>query len=368
MDPDAVLAAHAERHHGVFRIQHARMAGLSRRQIERRVGEQRWQPLHHDVFRVSGAPPSWQGDLLAACWAGGVRAVASHRSAAQLHGLPGGTRDFAEILCPRWRRARHAGLVVHETKELAAADVSVVSGIAVTSVARTIFDLGGVHRSGLVELAVENALRRQLVTLEELDAIVRRLSRQGRPGGPVLRELVAARSPDRAPTESDMETRLLRAIRTGGLPEPVTQHEIWQGASFIARVDLAYPDARIAIEYDSDEFHTGRCATLRDRDRRHRLITAGWLPIDVGPIGPSPRCRLDVRRDRPGFPRSHPGHFWRRSTTPAVNSRRRNGGSGAQGVGVVSDCFWRTQAIVPPRKLPTSGNLPPTMSANQPGT
>ncbi len=80
-----------------------------------------------------------------------------------------------------------------------------------------------------------------------------------------------------------METRLLQALRAHGLPAPVVQHEVWQGAAFVARVDAAYPDAKIAIEYDSDEFHSGRGATRRDRDRRHRLIAAGWLPVDVGP-------------------------------------------------------------------------------------
>jgi hypothetical protein len=149
--------------------------------------------------------------------------------------------------------------------------------------ARTLFDLGGVLRRGLLEIALERALRREAVTLKALDATVRRLSRPGRPGGPALRTLVAARSPERRPTESEMETRLLQAIRAAGLPEPVTQHEIWFGSSFVARVDLAYPEARIAVEYDSDEFHTGRRATSRDRARRHRIIAAGWLPIDVGP-------------------------------------------------------------------------------------
>lgn len=111
---------------------------------------------------------------------------------------------------------------------------------------------------------------------------VRRLSRRGRAGGPVLRQLVEART-GRAPTESEMETKLLQVLRAAGLPEPARQHEVWQGSAFIGRVDLAYPEARIAIEYDSDEFHSGRRATRRDRARRHELIAAGWLPVDIGP-------------------------------------------------------------------------------------
>lgn len=282
-DADKVLAQHAAQHHGVFRGEHARMAGLGKRQIDRRIADQRWRRLHRDVYRINGAPASWEGDLLAATWAGGDRAVASHRSAAELHCLPGRRRDLVEITSPRWRRTQCDGVLVHETKAMDLVDLTVVSGIAVTRPARTLFDLGGVCRAGPVELALENALRRQLTTLEELSATIKRVSRSGRPGGPVLRALLDARDPDRRPTESEMETRLLQALRAHGLPEPTVQHEVRQGMAFIARVDAAYPDAKIAIEYDSDEFHSGRNAASRDRERRHRLIAAGWLPVDVGP-------------------------------------------------------------------------------------
>ena len=282
-DADSILAAHAAEHHGVFRGHHARLAGLSNWEIGRRISDQRWLPLYRDVYRVNGAPPTWKGDLLAACWAGGFRAVASRRSAAELHELPGRRRDLVEITCPRWRRAHLSGLIVHETKAMEACDITVVEGIAVTSVARTLFDLGGVYGRGYVELALENALRRSLVTEAGLEAAVKRLSRSGRPGGPILRQLLAARAPDRRPTDSEQETLMLQAIRSRGLPEPVTQFEVWDGSRRIGRVDAAYPDSKIAIEYDSDEFHSGRVPTRQDRARRHELIAASWLPIDVGP-------------------------------------------------------------------------------------
>ncbi len=282
-DADWILAAHAADHHGVFRGQHARMAGLSDWEIGRRISDQRWRSLYRDVYRINGAPPTWHGDLLAACWAGGFRAVASHRSAAELHELPGRRRDMVEITCPRWRRAHLTGLIVHETKAMDSCDIAMVDGIAVTSVARTLFDLGGIYRRGYVELALESALRRSLVTEVELATATKRLSRSGRPGGPILRSLLAARSPDRRPTESEQETLMLQAIRSHGLPEPVTQHEVWDGGRCIGRVDAAYPDAKVAIEYDSDEFHAGRVPIRRDRARRHELIAASWLPIDVGP-------------------------------------------------------------------------------------
>ena len=61
MDADEALATHAALHHGVFRGLHARMAGLTKRQIETRIADQRWLRLYRDVYRVNGAPATWEG-------------------------------------------------------------------------------------------------------------------------------------------------------------------------------------------------------------------------------------------------------------------------------------------------------------------
>jgi very-short-patch-repair endonuclease len=282
-DADAALARHVAEHHGVFRGAHARMAGLTERQIERRIVDRRWLRLYRDVYRLHGAPSTWEGDVLAACWAGGFRAVASHRSAAELHGMPGRTRELVELVSPRWRRTHEDSIVVHETKRLDPIDATVVDGIAVTTPVRTLFDLCSVYRAGMVEIVFENGLRRGLFTEHEIAATVKRLSRSGRAGGPVLRRLLGQRDPARRPTESEMETVLLQVLRAAGLPAPIVQHEIWVVGELVARVDAAYPAERIAIEYDSDEFHSGRSASRRDRSRRHRLLASGWVTVDVGP-------------------------------------------------------------------------------------
>jgi very-short-patch-repair endonuclease len=44
----------------------------------------------------------------------------------------------------------------------------------------------------------------------------------------------------------------------------------------IARVDLAYPDARLAIEVDGHAFHSSRRDWQRDRHRQNALIRLGW--------------------------------------------------------------------------------------------
>ncbi len=49
--------------------------------------------------------------------------------------------------------------------------------------------------------------------------------------------------------------------------------------NLVARVDFAYPELRIAIEYDSYEHHTGKVALVRDSARRNAVVALGWAPI-----------------------------------------------------------------------------------------
>jgi len=282
MSRDEEIARFAESHHGVFTATHARAAGLSSSDIKWRVATGRWQTVQHGVYRMSGAPLSWRGELLAACWAGGDRAVASHRSAAKLWELPGGRDDLIEILCPRWRRARHNGLVVHESKALRALDITEVDGIAVTTVELTLLQLGAVYGPRTVERAVENGLRRDLVTIGSLRGLLHRVGRQGRDGVGVLRAILDERDPNHAPTDSDMETEVLQVLRMNGFPKPVPQYVIRDSVgSFIARVDLAIVEWKVALEYESIAWHTGKAALFRDNPRRRKIMSVDWKPLGV---------------------------------------------------------------------------------------
>ena len=129
IDSDRMIAAIAAEQHGVFTLDQAKACGLTRNEIARRIAAGRWIHHYERAYSIAGAPLSWRGRLLAACCAGGTRAVASHRSAAALWGLAGGRRDILEITCPRWRRARHGGLIVHEATMLPTCDLTTIDSI-----------------------------------------------------------------------------------------------------------------------------------------------------------------------------------------------------------------------------------------------
>jgi predicted transcriptional regulator of viral defense system/very-short-patch-repair endonuclease len=279
MKIDAEIARLGSEQHALVQLAQLRALGVTDRELQYRLERGRLEHRSRLVYRIGGAPSTWRGELLAACWAGGLRAAASHRSAAELWGLAGRRTDLVEITCPRWRRARHDGVIVHETKAFDADDVSTLDGIPVTTASRTILDLGAVCRPILVEKALENALRRDLVSLSSMRAQIDRVARRGRNGVGVIRRIMDERNPDQAPTESDKETELLAVIRKHGLPTPVPQFEIVHNRRFVARVDFAYVEARLAIEYESYEHHDGKLALERDSARRNRMLVIGWLPL-----------------------------------------------------------------------------------------
>ena len=86
---------------------------------------------------------------------------------------------------------------------------------------------------------------------------------------------------DRRLTDTDRERMMLQAFRRHGIPDPVPQFVIRHNGLFIARVDAALPQYRLAFEYESYEWHTGRAALIRDTSRRNRLLAIGWPTIGV---------------------------------------------------------------------------------------
>jgi hypothetical protein len=274
---DEAIATVAARSHGLFARVHLDTLGVSHTEVAHRVASGRWEPVHDGVYRIAGAPCSWEADLLAACWAGGNRASASHRSALALRDLPGGRRDLVEIMCPRWQRARHDGLVVHETGADFDADVVLVRGIPCTTTERTLFDLAALGRTKTLDLAIDAALRRELTTLAALDEAVRRLAKRGRRGSALFRRAVGARDPGATVPDSAPERLLAIAFVANGLPEPELQFVVRDvGGAFVARVDLAFPDDRILVEYESIEHHTGKDALLHDSARRNVVTGLGY--------------------------------------------------------------------------------------------
>ncbi len=279
---DRRLAEFSAGHHSVFTLRDAREAGLTHGQIDTRVASV-WTHVHDGVYRMPGVQPTWKGDLLAACWAGSAPIAISHRSAAGLFELPGGRTDLIELTCRRWRRSQRSGLVVHESRRFDNADIECVDGIPVMRPERVVLDLAGMHPNRrYVEILVQAARRKRLITFESTRDVFDQHARRGLRGVRALRTVLDLWDPAQRPTESDMETRLLQLLVDGGWPAPSPQYEICDRVgNFVARVDMALPTLKVAIEYDSKQEHSDEFQLQRDARRRNRLVAAGWRVISA---------------------------------------------------------------------------------------
>lgn len=102
-------------------------------------------------------------------------------------------------------------------------------------------------------------------------------------GGRALRSAVEL---VRVGAESRPETLLRLLLVRSGLPEPHVNVVVEDaGGRFIARVDLAYPERRVAVEYDGDHHRTSTRQYDHDIGRFDRLHESGWRVVRVRASG-----------------------------------------------------------------------------------
>jgi hypothetical protein len=230
---------------------------------------------------LPGAPDSARAQLRAACLAGAPHAAVSHRSAAAFYDVPGGRRDIAELTCPRWLRAAHPGLTVHECTRIDPIDIVERDDVPVIRPELVALQLARTFTSpNFLEAVLQAMRRKRLITYESTLEVFQRHGGRGVHGTRVLRAALERWDPTHRATESEMETLLLQVLRTHDLPEAVPQYEIYDRAGlFVARVDAAIVQWRAAVDYDSKQEHSDEFQIARDASRRNRLRAAGWHPI-----------------------------------------------------------------------------------------
>ncbi|HLW16870.1 MAG TPA: DUF559 domain-containing protein [Actinomycetota bacterium] len=102
-----------------------------------------------------------------------------------------------------------------------------------------------------------------------------------RPSIQQLRALLDARDPNARPAESVLETKVARILRKAKLPRLVAQYDIGVAGRVFARVDFAFPAAKVAVEADGYRWHSGRSQWQQDLERRNALTNLGWRVIHV---------------------------------------------------------------------------------------
>src|SRR5438105_15953793 len=106
MVDDGLVGKWAAANHGLLLLEWLLSIGVTRREVDRRLHDGVWIAVHPGVYRVAGAPITWEQRLHAACLAAGTDAAVSHRAALAWWGLDGGRPGAVEIAVPRpqWPR------------------------------------------------------------------------------------------------------------------------------------------------------------------------------------------------------------------------------------------------------------------------
>ena len=195
-------------------------------------------------------------------------------TAAALHGFDTEEPADLHVLSPPGSRLRSAdGLVVHRRD---GAPLVMVGERPATSPAWTAVEVARSLRRPRVLATLDAALRKGSCSRPEL---WRAASQQaGRRGIVVVRDLIAVAD---ELAESPMESEARLAMIDGGLPIPELQYEIVDGNGDLRRVDFAWPDQRVAVEYDGIDWHSGADAMRRDRRRTAALLDVGWVTIAI---------------------------------------------------------------------------------------
>lgn len=195
-------------------------------------------------------------------------------TAAAAHGFDVQDTGDLHVLTPPGHQLRNSdGLIVHRRD---GAPLTIVDGRPATTPAWTAVEVARSLPRSRALATLDAALRtgtcdqRQLVTAAARQA--------GRRGIVAVRELIPMADPR---AESPMESEVRLVMRGSGLPIPELQYEIVDLNSRTWRLDFAWPDYRVAVEYDGFDWHSDREHFQRDRQKRAALNEMGWSLISV---------------------------------------------------------------------------------------
>jgi very-short-patch-repair endonuclease len=269
----------AEGQAGVISNGQAMELGLPDHVIKQRVQSGELVRVFRGIYRYAGLPMTRQTFLWACLLWAGKGARFSHTTAGSLWKLKGIASEVVEITLPKPKRSPHQDIVLHSSRRISKRDLTKIGRIPVTTVPRTLLDIGTQVTEEAVEIALDDALFRKLTTLRRVRDRIEEAGGQGCPGSHVLKSLMAFRSDEDNPCESPLETKLLRYVRHYRLPKPVVQFRVLVNGSLVARPDLAYPDRRLAIEAQSAAWHGNRARWEADLQRGNTLASLGWQVI-----------------------------------------------------------------------------------------
>ena len=255
------MAAIARRQHGVVTRAQLLDAGVSGKEIARRLEKGALLRVHRGVYRVGHRAPSIDARYMAAVLACGDGALLCGRAAAHLWGLVSGSAPPPEVIAPPERRVkgvetRRSRGDLHGTK---------CRGIPATTVPSTLVDLSSLLSLPDLARACHEAGVKYDTTPRQVEAELER--RPTAPGAKNLRKVLTG---EQRVTLSALERTFLERLEEAGLPLPETNR-----SASGRRVDCRWPTHNLTVELDSYRYHRSRHAWELDRRREREARARG---------------------------------------------------------------------------------------------
>ncbi|MCV7365115.1 hypothetical protein [Mycolicibacterium neworleansense] len=251
---------------------------MTRQQLDVQVRRGALTRVWYGIY--AAAKPDLRGRLAALDLYIGGEAVLCMGTAATLYGFDFENTTSIHMLDPGVRVRPCVGLMVHQRS---GAPLRRISGRLATAPAWTAVEIARQLPRPRALAALDGALHSLQCTAADLDKTVR--EQRGRRGIVAVRDLLQY-ADGRAESAMESEARLV--MIDYGLPRPELQHEIRGRNGETWRVDFAWPDARVAAEYEGLDWHSGPVKMIDDKKRFAGIQEQGWTVI--------PMVAEDVRR------------------------------------------------------------------------
>jgi len=275
----ALVERTLNRQHGVISRRQALASGLTRNMLQRRirVGGP-WQRILPGVYlAMTGVPTADQRDMAALLY-GGPRSVMTAAAALRRHGLRPPNTEAVDILVPAERSREDVSFVrIHRTARLP--EAAYASGsVTFAAPARAVADFArGLMALPAVRAVAASAVQRGRCTVGQLaDELAR-----GPVQGSALLRLALAEIADgvRSGAEGDFRALIIRA----GLPLPMFNAQLYCGDVLLAIADAWWPDAGLAAEVDSREWHLSPADWEHTMRRHARMGACGIVVLHFTP-------------------------------------------------------------------------------------
>jgi hypothetical protein len=195
-------------------------------------------------------------------------------TAAAAYGFDVQNSSDLHVLTPVGRQLRSSdGLVVHRRE---GAPLAVVDGRPATSPAWTAVEVARSLWRPRALATLDAALRTGTCDVRGLRGAAAK--QRGRRGIVAVRNLIPLARPQ---AESPMESEARLAMLDYGLPEPVLQFEIVDRRGRTWRVDFAWPDRKVAVEYDGFDWHSSQEQFRHDRQKVAALREIDWTVLSI---------------------------------------------------------------------------------------